>query len=666
MSERLCLLCCRNFLPEMEAAIAAEGWQDVGIADFPARCGQPPLAWEELQPGCGEGCAQAVVFGRACLQGLDTPPAGWPPIQLLAQGECFHLVAGPALVAEAMARGAYLVTPGWLRDWRENLRRLGFGEGSAAEFFKDFAREIVLLDTGVVADSASMLADLARAVGLPASRIAVGLDHVRPTLARLVAEWRLESERRQRKSEQREMARERADQLAAMDFLGRLPLLKDEAETVAAIEQMFHMLFAPEKFHYVRFEAGVASGLEGLAPEMSRQVAALAGAWAWTESGAGFLLRIDRGGEILGIAIADHFAFPAFRARYLNFALSVVGVCALAIENARTYRRIKAAEKALRRSEHSLKIAQAVAHVGHWEWEANSDNMQWSDETYRILGREPRALAPSRHNFLAAIHPDDRARVADHINPANKAGSFDIEYRIVRPDARVRIVHSLGERMPLDEDWQSGFIATIQDVTESGPGEEVLGVIQDITERKELELRLAEEAHTDALTGCANRRHFLESARTELLRLLRYGGELSLLMLDIDHFKAVNDRHGHAVGDLALQTLVRVCRTCLREEDVIGRLGGEEFAIMLPETGSDKAIEVAERLRREVAAAEIPCGQEPTLRITASIGVATRAPGENCVDTILKAADQALYLAKAGGRNRVVAAAGIARAAGQA
>ena len=106
-------------------------------------------------------------------------------------------MAGPTLVAEAIARDAYLITPGWLDDWRGNLRKLGFDEGNAAGFFHDFARELLLLDTGVVPDAPLKLAELADAVGLPATRVAVGIDYIRQLLARLVAEWRLDEEQQQ-------------------------------------------------------------------------------------------------------------------------------------------------------------------------------------------------------------------------------------------------------------------------------------------------------------------------------------------------------------------------------------------------------------------------------------------------------------------------------------
>lgn len=659
MSGKLCLLNCQGFCPEIGAAIAAEGWPDVIVVPVAARHGQPPPSWSTLRPLIPADCTGLLTIGRACLEGLGEPPAGWPPVRQLPIEECFRLVAGATLVDEAIARGGYLITPAWLDDWRGNLSELGYEEESAADFFRDFARELVLLDTGIVPDAPAKLAELAKVAGLTATRVAVGIDYTRALLARWVAEWRTGDERRRASERDRGHARELADYVSAMDFLGRLTALKNEQETIAAIQEMFSMLFAPEELHYVRFEGGVAQWDEAPVPaNLLPQIGALNCAWAWTASGSGFLLRISRTGEPLAVIAVERLAYPAFRDRYLNLALSIAGVCGLAIENARTYGRIKKTEAALRKSEYSLKMAQAMAHLGHWEWDMHTGEMQWSDETYRILGYEPQRLAPSRTTFFDVIHPDDRALVTEQIGRLREGGGCDFEYRIVLHSGRVRVVHCVVEMIIVGETKKPTVIGTIADVTAPWR-QEMLGVVQDITERKELEQQLAQEARTDPLTGCANRRHFLELAEQHLAHVHRYGGEMSVLMLDLDHFKRVNDEHGHQAGDLALQKVVQVCRVTLREVDVIARLGGEEFCILLPETGRARAREVAERVRRAVADAELPLENKPPLRFTVSIGASTLLAGETR-DALIGRADQALYEAKNTGRNKVVAAEGSA------
>jgi len=190
---------------------------------------------------------------------------------------------------------------------------------------------------------------------------------------------------------------------------------------------------------------------------------------------------------------------------------------------------------------------------------------------------------------------------------------------------------------------------------EQGAVSGVVVVFQDITERKRMEHELQRLATTDTLTGIANRRHFLRQLGVEMERVQRYGNSASLLMIDLDHFKLVNDRYGHAAGDRVLRWFAELTQSCLRRVDLFGRLGGEEFCVLLPDTGLAGAREFAERLR--VLIEQRPCsgvGLEPEIAFTVSIGVAACSDGCLDADNVLASADRALYQAKEAGRNRVV------------
>ncbi len=165
----------------------------------------------------------------------------------------------------------------------------------------------------------------------------------------------------------------------------------------------------------------------------------------------------------------------------------------------------------------------------------------------------------------------------------------------------------------------------------------------------ELELRMV--AQVDFLTGALTRRGFVEQAEREIARATRYHRPSTIVMLDVDHFKSVNDTYGHAAGDQVLHQLADLAQLTLRPSDVFGRLGGEEFALLLPETGGDEAVVAAERLRQAIAAHVIHLPDGRTLRITASFGVAALA-AETSVAAWLERADTMLYAAKAGGRNQ--------------
>jgi diguanylate cyclase (GGDEF)-like protein len=183
----------------------------------------------------------------------------------------------------------------------------------------------------------------------------------------------------------------------------------------------------------------------------------------------------------------------------------------------------------------------------------------------------------------------------------------------------------------------------------------LVGFRFDITELKRQERELIRLAWTDSLTDAMNRHRFMDLAGKEVERARRRNSELSLLLLDADHFKQINDKYGHAAGDAILKGLVERWTRSLRSHDLIGRIGGEEFSIVLPDANAANAMCMAERLRKEIA--ELPFAFEgQLLRVTVSIGVATLAAGED-LPALMQRADKALYRAKEAGRDEVIASA---------
>jgi two-component system, cell cycle response regulator len=165
--------------------------------------------------------------------------------------------------------------------------------------------------------------------------------------------------------------------------------------------------------------------------------------------------------------------------------------------------------------------------------------------------------------------------------------------------------------------------------------------------------RLEEQATTDALTGLANRRHFLDRADREFQRFLRQGGSLTMAMIDVDHFKAINDTCGHAAGDRALVELARLLRVEVRATDVLARYGGEEFVILMPDTSAAEAAGVAERIRRQVEEHAVRHNGR-NIVMTASIGVSEARSGDTGTsEDLIRLADEAMYAAKEAGRNCV-------------
>lgn len=180
----------------------------------------------------------------------------------------------------------------------------------------------------------------------------------------------------------------------------------------------------------------------------------------------------------------------------------------------------------------------------------------------------------------------------------------------------------------------------------------ILGVIHDVTERKMFETRLQKQASTDVLTGAANRRFFMEAASFEVQQAHHLERALSVALIDLDHFKQVNDTFGHKEGDRVLAGFTQLCLQNIREGDILARFGGDEFALMLPNSGAEKAVAIAERIRQALAISDLTRENAP-YTVTISVGIAEIRGKADTLDEILGRADQALYRMKESGRNRV-------------
>lgn len=199
--------------------------------------------------------------------------------------------------------------------------------------------------------------------------------------------------------------------------------------------------------------------------------------------------------------------------------------------------------------------------------------------------------------------------------------------------------------------WERAVIAPIFD--EVGKLYKFIGIKQDITIEHQNRLEMEKLYSVDMLTRVYNRRSFFEQVELNFSRFQAEEIESAVLMLDIDFFKRINDTYGHAVGDQALRRFAEICKKNVRKTDLIGRIGGEEFAIYLEHSGFDEALQMAQRLRESVAASELLLDNGGVIRFTVSIGLALPRAADQSFDEVLKRADAAMYSAKKNGRNRV-------------
>jgi diguanylate cyclase (GGDEF)-like protein len=261
------------------------------------------------------------------------------------------------------------------------------------------------------------------------------------------------------------------------------------------------------------------------------------------------------------------------------------------------------------------------------------------NRAFRRTWRVPDALAESKPTFLHLMYHG--RGVSAYAVSADRLGDY--------VDQQLKLIRT-GEERPLSIRLANGEV--LQFRCKALPGGGRLLTYGDVSELTRQAEQLERLATVDGMTGLYNRRHFLALAETEWTRSKRYSRPLALLMLDIDLFKSVNDRYGHDTGDEVIKSVADVLKTKKRASDVAGRLGGEEFALLLPEATLNNACAAAERLRQVIADRAITV-KENRISITISIG-ASIAQGEmNGVADLIKQADVALYEAKRSGRNRV-------------
>jgi diguanylate cyclase (GGDEF)-like protein/PAS domain S-box-containing protein len=257
-----------------------------------------------------------------------------------------------------------------------------------------------------------------------------------------------------------------------------------------------------------------------------------------------------------------------------------------------------------------------------------------------LTGYAPDELVDNRvTSYAALIRSDEADRLVSEVESAiGNAELFSLEYPIKRKDGQEIWVWERG-RAVVDEDE---FVLE--------------GIIIDITDRKVLEDELSEMATRDALTGLLDRREATRLLDEEILRARRYQRPLALLWIDLDHFKQVNDKMGHAAGDAVLRGLSQLLSAKVRQVDLVSRFGGEEFVVVLPEMDAIQAEQSAERLRELVASTPLLLDDGRSVSLTMSVGVAIFPDDGEDAPKLVAAADRAMYQAKASGRNRVVMA----------
>jgi len=289
----------------------------------------------------------------------------------------------------------------------------------------------------------------------------------------------------------------------------------------------------------------------------------------------------------------------------------------------------------------TLPFAIHTSGLGLWSVDLRTLAVNWSQEMCAILGldRSTFILNNDKHfstnRFLEFVHPDDRQRVETAINKSiSNRQQFNSIHRMLHTDGHYKWIHSIGD---------CAF-------SEDGTPIHMTGFVWDISEHKSVEEHLRELTITDALTGLYNRRHLANILEQELRYGKRFGTEVSVISIDIDHFKNINDNFGHEMGDRFLKTMAKLMKQTFRDVDFLFRWGGEEFISVLPNVGVKEARIAAERLRQAFANINID-GAQTTL--SGGVASSKQISPDASSEELLEASDQALYQAKNTGRNRI-------------
>lgn len=261
-------------------------------------------------------------------------------------------------------------------------------------------------------------------------------------------------------------------------------------------------------------------------------------------------------------------------------------------------------------------------------------------EVVTVLGYKPEEIMTAGHGLNSLVHPDDQPFINAHYEGMRNVEDGEIrriEYRVRHADGRWV--------------WLGGR-ETAFERSRDGRVKQVVGISQDITARKAAEDKLSYQANYDALTGLPNRHHFWTRLQTALRRSSIDHSQTSLCLIDVDYFKEINDKYGHAAGDEVLEEVGNIVRAELRSSDIAGRLGGDEFCFVLPGTDHDEAARVADRMRERLSTLAFGIQSGSPFSVTATFGVSESTPDMDAKE-LMEAADRALYRAKSAGRNRV-------------
>jgi diguanylate cyclase (GGDEF)-like protein len=489
------IFACENYAPDFRKVTEKEEFGHVSFIEFPCMCSgknQCDAVKYLLSESKDKGDSGVIFCGRGC--GILKLLPNDLDFKTRVSEYCCSYLAPHYVIQSLLDRGGYVIGVGWLQNWRERIRQMGFDRDTARSFLGESYRELVYFETDSSSEGRSLLQELSNFLKLPYHIEHTDLDVLGLTIKNEDSEWKLRNTRSEAKAVVSEAQSKAAEYASILDLLGKLGMHDNKPEALEGIKEIFTIIMGATVFSFY----GSTDEATALPPAIKRLFEEGNLQYQLDEKNGKFYVPVRHKEETHGVIEAGGFLFPEYLIRYLNFATGVSRLFGLILTNIERYEAI---------------------------------------------------------NNLSL---------------------------------------------------------------------------------------------TDALTGVANRRLLMRKIEEEIERRKRMERQFSVILLDIDHFKRVNDQFGHNAGDNVLKYMAQHIKDRIRKIDCISRWGGEEFVILLPDTPIQNAVKLAEELRESISLLVIP----DVGSITASFGVAAYQNGDT-MDTLISKADHQMYLAKESGRNRV-------------
>ncbi|KIX13227.1 response regulator receiver [Dethiosulfatarculus sandiegensis] len=462
MADKLRIWCCPHFKDEVEAIVASSPLlSSAEITTYPFSClqiGQNGRGKIDFSSNGSD--YRDLIIGGGCLNKSIAKDLGLDLSGSLVPDQCFYLVTSKVLVDDYLAKGAYLLTPGWLKNWQKQIADWGFDQKTAREFFRETTKKLVLLETGVRDSSQTDLKDLARYLDLPSESIPVGLEMLKLSLEHLVL-----AQTRPREAVA-PPDRFFADNLMLVDLLNDLLSAGREEEAVARVMELFHLLFAPGVLDYKPLFSGQPGEKAPLLDEFN-----------WTGSGRGFEIALKHKNQVMGSLILDDLAFAQYKERYLALALPLSKVCALAIKKARDLEEQKKVQEAIRRMAGIVESSDDAI-IGKT---LEGVIVSWNQGARRIYGYEKQEVLGKHVSFLLPQdQPDEITRMLEKIRQGKSADPVETVW--VSKEGRLSDVSLQVSPIRDEQGRVVGASSIARDITEEKQ--------RALTERKSLEAQL--------------------------------------------------------------------------------------------------------------------------------------------------------------------------------